>query len=97
MDQKRRVGIRRGSFLKLMEDNLNITDFETLNQIFDIMLEERKTMDQVLTPILKNYVMNAPGVHGDYTIGDLNHLIGEFQTIVHDLQRRKNQLIKNRL
>ena len=78
MDQKRRVGIRRGSFLKLMEDNLNITDFKTLNQIFDIMLEERKTMDQVLTPILKNYVMNIPGIRGDYKVEDLNHLIGEF-------------------
>ncbi|MCK5633158.1 hypothetical protein KAH94_05380 [bacterium] len=97
MDEKRRVGIRRGSFLKLMEDNLNITDFDTLNQIFDIMLEKRLKIGECITPILRNYVKNIPGLYGNATIDDLEHYIEEFENIVKDLKFRRNKIKKKRL
>lgn len=42
MDEKSRVGIRRGNFIKIMEDNLKLTDIDTLNQIYDKMLIGKK-------------------------------------------------------
>ena len=96
MDEKKIVGIRRVSFLNLLEKHLGITDSDTLNKIFDKMKAERKNMSEFITPILVNHLKNNPGIHGDCKNDDLDYLISEFEKIILNLKIKKNKLIKNR-
>lgn len=64
------VGIRKDRLINLMNEKFGIVDKILMNQIYNKMFTERKTIGQFLIPIIKNYFTNEPELHGECRNGE---------------------------